>query len=1314
SINNVSLSSCNKSSSSSITKIGGRYWYFDCTLGKNQFTRDVELPVTFNVGLGGTDSQSITGRIYFGSGTYSDVNSTSWASPYIRDGTNYGLFKGIGNGKFSKSTETPVTRGQVAKIIHDIKLKLGKYATETSLLTAINNGRFSDVTTDHPFFPHIQALRNAGAISAGTTFRPDVAVNRGEFAKMLIEGLNIPTNKPKSETKKAQPTGDLSQYVIDLNKIYVEVAAYHVDTLIRAIEPVYTGCEGFSPCDVTKPVTRYEMARAFTNVYKRLLNGTGSGLSKTANDISNYSVIGDKFEGTEFESGLPPNQSINVQNKDIQNLGTMRSGETWWLGFSQDVSTLSHYWTADDGLLLVRSDAPNFNKVDFLAPTVTAPKVVNIYHYVMSSGGLIQEHYFSITVQPPTTLSISTQQVDFGEVNISSPIRENPNTTSQRSVTLKNEGTTTITGNLTVEGTGFSLANNTTSTPLTLAPNESKEVLLFFKAWSEAPFTGRLSITHNAPGTQNPLVVSLTGKGITMPPSIWGYVKDEAGTPIAGVTVRLSEYGGTRKITTLTDANGRYRIDAQVGYWDLSIGNSFYDEHPDYLFILNSNGKYGKSFQIIGGESIQEDFTAKPKDKSIVPEPVVSYPANGAIDIAYRPTLRWNSVTAPSGTTVRYTVKWYVGDPVNPTSYGEWGPTTNTFYDVAANNPNFYPSYNRVFNWCVQANFQPSLPSGKSLSTCTPTNSFRFLPRNPVTYATLTSNVTATTAILKGNWSDTSDAPINTYWFVYGTDVNNLNLATVKVNLTEEESVKAKEVTANITALLPNTTYYFRLITQNAAGVSYSRPEPPTIASFKTTPASGYTISGRATLHTSSTALEGVVVALKNTTIPPVQTNSAGDYVITGLNNGNYTLQASKVGYQFDDLTNLRIVDGSLIRNLYARRTSPSLLSPTNGQNDVSINPILTWSSVPTATEYEIGLYLNAEHNGSFVILRSKTNSIKLYNLPNGMQFYWNVVAIYPEGQSRNSSADHSVFSTESQQPISITVLRNITTKFRNASWPFDSFMDVPVGIVGSDTGYTASLVSCSGNWLTFFGGQTGKSGENIQINVNSANTGVADRLCTLRVTATGTSVYKDFVLKQAGTGTNNPPVVKNAIPNQTVALGGAALILDLKNMNIFQDADGDNLNMWQSYGANVTTTLVDGMLVIYPKAIGAETLKIFAYDGIEQVETSFVVNVVATMPNPTTTVMYALQGNWNMVSLPVSVTNPAPTSVFSTAIANTLNARENGGYILKPSLETCKAYWLKTSGAGNTTVSGTPVTTCTYNLVVGWNMIAAPNCSLP
>jgi YD repeat-containing protein len=95
-------------------------------------------------------------------------------------------------------------------------------------------------------------------------------------------------------------------------------------------------------------------------------------------------------------------------------------------------------------------------------------------------------------------------------------------------------------------------------------------------------------------------------------------------------------------------------------------------------------------------------------------------------------------------------------------------------------------------------------------------------------------------------------------------------------------------------------------------------------------------------------------------------------------------------------------------------------------------------------------------------------------------------------------------------------------------------------------------------------------------------------------------------------------------------------------------------------------------------------------------------------------TVAYSLNANWNMVSMPVSVANPAPTNVFPTALANSLNAYEGGGYVSKSVLATCKGYWIKVSGSGSASVSGTPTTSCTYALAVGWNMIAAPNCTIP
>lgn len=1307
-INSTAVSGCN---SSSIPRIGGRYWYFECTIPKNQFSSDTELPVTMSVNLVNGTSQSIAGKIYFGSGTYSDVDKNVWANNYVIQGTKGGLFKGIGGGVFSKSTSTPVTRGQVAKLIYDLKIKHGLYNNTTlTLLTSVTNGRFADVTTDHPFFPHIQALRNEGVISSASYFRPDAAITRGEFAKMLVEGLKLGTSKSvgnHTRTSKVY-TGDLQNYVEYLNRLYVQVAASNVETLQFVLEPVFTGCEGFSPCDLTKPVTRYEMAKAFWNVYTFMSNG-GEALSKTSSstDISNYSIIGDKYEGTENEYGLPPNQTINAQGKEVQDLGTMRSGETWWIGFDQDVPNAMHYWTADDGLLLDRTDSPRYQKVDFLAPTVSTPKVVNLYHHVMTEGGLVQEHFFSITVQPASKLAISTDFLDFGEVNISSLTRINPNSVAQRSVTLTNESNLALSGTMNVTGTGFAFVGGQTSMPFSLAANASQTIQLEFKAWaSSIEFTGKLTISHNATGTLNPLIVSLTGKGVIMPPSVWGYVKDEQGNPVSGAIIRLSEFGGTRKLTTITDAGGHYRIDAQTGSWDLSTGNASYDEHPDYLFILNSNGKYSKYFQIIGGESMQEDFTAKPKDKSIVPEPVILSPANGAKDIPYKPTLRWSPVTAPAGTTVRYFVKWYVGDPNNPTSYGEWGSTTDTFYDVAVSSPNLYPLYNKVFNWCVQANFQPSLPNGKSLSTCTHNNSFQFLPRAPITYATSTANVTATTATLKADWSNAPDSPFTAYWFEYGTSASNLTSRTPTVSISPTESIKAQTVTADITSLVPATTYYFRLVTQGATGLAYSLPSAPNLKSFITTPANGYTISGKVTLGNSTTAIEGVTLKLKDTTIPAVQSNTSGDFVITGLVNGTYTLQASKADYQFDDWTNIRILDPtvSLIRNFNARYNPPTIITPSVEQSNVSVDPTLSWSAVPTATNYNVLIYLNPERSGSFFAHSNvPTNSIKLYNLPKGMKFYWSVLGTYPQGSTRTTLGE---FSTETTQSIHIAIPRLIQTKFRNQVGVTN---DAQVLILGSASNYSASFINCTENWLEFTGGQTGKNGDRIFFKTNGQNTASTDRTCTLRIAVESTT--KDIVFKQAGTQPNNAPTVKTIIPNQTLALTGTPIVFDLNKMGVFNDADGDMLSMWQSYGQNVVTTLFDNVLVIYPKQVGTETLKVYAYDGINQVETSFVINVVE-QSIPSTNIN--LRSDWNLVSVPLSVANPSPTNLFSTAIPNTLNAREGGQYVPKSFLEPYKAYWMKSSGAATANISGTPVNTCTITLEAGWNMISPPNCSLP
>jgi hypothetical protein len=86
-----------------------------------------------------------------------------------------------------------------------------------------------------------------------------------------------------------------------------------------------------------------------------------------------------------------------------------------------------------------------------------------------------------------------------------------------------------------------------------------------------------------------------------------------------------------------------------------------------------------------------------------------------------------------------------------------------------------------------------------------------------------------------------------------------------------------------------------------------------------------------------------------------------------------------------------------------------------------------------------------------------------------------------------------------------------------------------------------------------------------------------------------------------------------------------------------------------------------------------------------------------------------SVNARWNMISLPVFVSNNNVSAVFPTSVSNTLNAFVPGsGYEQRSVLENGIGYWLKFPSAQSVTISGSERTSTTVDVSQGWNMVGA------
>jgi hypothetical protein len=84
----------------------------------------------------------------------------------------------------------------------------------------------------------------------------------------------------------------------------------------------------------------------------------------------------------------------------------------------------------------------------------------------------------------------------------------------------------------------------------------------------------------------------------------------------------------------------------------------------------------------------------------------------------------------------------------------------------------------------------------------------------------------------------------------------------------------------------------------------------------------------------------------------------------------------------------------------------------------------------------------------------------------------------------------------------------------------------------------------------------------------------------------------------------------------------------------------------------------------------------------------------------------FSEQNNWNIVSVPMTVSDFTKTAVYPDAFSDAF--AYNGAYVTAGTLTTGKGYWLKFNGAQNANLTGLLLTNDTLNVQEGWNMVGS------
>lgn len=93
-------------------------------------------------------------------------------------------------------------------------------------------------------------------------------------------------------------------------------------------------------------------------------------------------------------------------------------------------------------------------------------------------------------------------------------------------------------------------------------------------------------------------------------------------------------------------------------------------------------------------------------------------------------------------------------------------------------------------------------------------------------------------------------------------------------------------------------------------------------------------------------------------------------------------------------------------------------------------------------------------------------------------------------------------------------------------------------------------------------------------------------------------------------------------------------------------------------------------------------------------------------------TLTYAASDGWNLVSVPVVVSDFHKTAIYPTATSSAFGYK--GGYTVADTLANGVGYWVKFSGPTTVSFSGPTIVQESVKVVTGWNMIGPPSYPVP
>ncbi len=446
-INGASIYS--KASFGMISFMGGGYYNTMMDLSKTKDlisyenkTYDLEITLTNNV--------TLLGKINFcDPNGFTDVSD--WLKSYVKALAEKGIVKGSMSGNnLLFSPDNYMTRGQAAKVLvtsaFELNLRTNAYPDLTHLIN-LSGQRFTDVDAENAFFPYVQTLRNWKTLknepcisTANSKFNYNSNITIAQFAKILCNVFNLTEADENTGSLKNggvigssvklinSPTNDLVAFVNIISNILVTDLETEIPELLITSFKDLTQEDLLSSvieinCDAL--VKRSMMAKVIANAYGYKLNkaknrttaptevmaiadSTGVGSSALISGLGSYTIIGDKFELNNINSGTEIDEPLTSKVR-------MKSGEIRTFDFlkdSWDGAPMFFYWALDNGEM--ESLRANHRAVKVTAPSgITEPLTIRLYSFRGTALGNSAETYFNILVEPSGPAVVTKLTPDF-------------------------------------------------------------------------------------------------------------------------------------------------------------------------------------------------------------------------------------------------------------------------------------------------------------------------------------------------------------------------------------------------------------------------------------------------------------------------------------------------------------------------------------------------------------------------------------------------------------------------------------------------------------------------------------------------------------------------------------------------------------------------------------------------------------------------------------------------------------------------------------------------------------------------------------